>query len=163
MTAKKKKNPKKKKKKRAPPAPAPENIVKLRSKKPRLPLIDKRDAAGHFLPGSRPNPAGRPKNSLDLIATLRDVLREEGYDKVDQKDKAKEVCRRLVRNAVLAVKDGEATTAINSILDRIHGKPAQTLHVDERSVDPYEEMSDDELRAIAECDSVIDDDDEEET
>lgn len=131
------------KKKRKPGRP------RTRPPKPDKPKVDqsrvKRDANGKWLPGSVPNPAGRPKGSLDLIAMLRRILQEQGISK--DKVKAEEALTRLVVTAIRGKRDADAIRAVESIIDRIHGKPAQTIHTPDMVRDPVAAMPDAELEA----------------
>jgi hypothetical protein len=103
-------------------------------------MDDKPKRRGQFLKGVSGNPGGRPK--------------VEGH--------VREVARQCTADAMQTLKDimldkdaphGARVTAANSILDRGYGKPAQALSLElqRRNV---EELSDDELMAIASGDVI---------
>jgi len=110
---------------------------------------------GSFAKGGCPNPYGRPKGSLSFKNAYERSLRRL-VKKGMTRTKLDEIVDSLVDQALRqAFKDRIAFA--KEAADRVDGKPAQTLHVDERKVDPFEELSDAELRAIAECSDVADD------
>jgi hypothetical protein len=78
-----------------------------------------RDENGRFLPGTVPNPKGRPKKGT----ALTDVLKE----RVD----AQELANKLIDMAM----DGD-TVAMKYIYDRIDGKPIETKHISGEDGEP---------------------------
>ena len=90
-----------------------------------------RDEKGRFIKGVSGNPAGKPPGSLSIIAEIKKQL-DEIAEEDPQKRKKLEL---LVRKIILkAINDGD-TAMIRDIIDRVHGKPAQSIDMNVNSMD----------------------------
>lgn len=153
-TAKKKKARKKYAKARRHKKAAPGNPNKTYRKK------DVRHKPnGEFAAGNCANPYGRPKGALSVKnAWARSLSRlvKKGMTKT----KLDEIIDSLVDQALRqAYKD--RLTMMKESGDRIDGKPAQTVHTPDLRGDPWDELSEEELLAIAAAKTVEDTEDEE--
>src|SRR5216683_7859791 len=84
-----------------------------------------------FAPGVSGNPGGRPK-TRHISEALREELDSLAPD--GELTNAQAIARRLVKTARDATRDSQATQAAAEIADRIEGKPAQSIHL-EQSLD----------------------------
>jgi hypothetical protein len=103
-------------------------------------MDDKPRRKGQFVKGTSGNPSGRPK----VVGHVREIARQ----------RTAEAMETLV--TVMLDKDAPHTarvTAANSILDRGYGKPAQALDLN-LARKSFDELSDDELKAIASGDVI---------
>jgi len=90
-----------------------------------------RDEKGRFPKGVSGNPAGKPVGSLSIIAEIKKQL-DEIAEEDPQKRKKLEL---LVRKIMLkAINDGD-TQMIKDIIDRVHGKPPQSIDMNVSSID----------------------------
>jgi hypothetical protein len=69
--------------------------------------------------GQSGNPSGKPKGTLSLVAMLRKALQ-------DDPEKCRAIIENLMDNAAHRP-DEKSLAFIREILDRIDGKPAQTI------------------------------------
>lgn len=84
-----------------------------------------RNARGQFLAGQSGNPGGRPRDNLTAL------LREAGelpVSEADPRTRAQALADRLWRQA-LSKQGHVALKAAEMILDRMEGKPRQTLGI----------------------------------
>ncbi len=135
------------KKKRKPGRPKSKKPTKKPKHRPGNPDV-KRNGKGQWLPGTPPpNPWGRPKGSVDMLARMRRMISGKGITP-KSKQLADEVLERLFSIAVSGAKDGDSCRAIEGILDRLHGKPKQTTEVLVERRDAAESMTDEQLVAF---------------
>ncbi len=110
-----------------------------------------RDGKGRWLPGSIPNPAGRPKGSVsptDLL--VQSLEREYGKGKVPRSI-AQELIDRMVDVAVDKAMNQDSFKDVllffREWCDRTLGKPKQALEVTKKE-SKYDAMSDAEIEAL---------------
>lgn len=96
--------------------------------------------AGWFKPGNNANPLGRPRRG----ATLKELINHE-LEQMDESGKTKkEILISAICKAALKGKE----SAINTILDRLEGKPGQTVEV--RRENPLQDMTDEQIKELLE-------------
>jgi hypothetical protein len=87
-----------------------------------------------FLPGQpSANPAGRPRQ----VATK--LLREMASARIDGADEGETRLRRIV-NQLLSKAEGGDLDAIKVVLDRLEGRPRQSVSLDMNERERYEQM-----------------------
>ncbi len=110
-----------------------------------------RDEKGRLLPGHSGNPRGRPKGSKGLAARLRDMTR-------NGEDVAEVLVSILMGTRKGGVSAKEQLQAAQIILDRMHGKVPERIHMDttpERTVIDVTEWTEDELRKAKELGEIL--------
>lgn len=110
--------------------------------------MSERNADGTYKKGASGNPGGRPSKARELayLAVLREALTLDDWRAIVAQAKADAL--------TTGFGEGEGATrdkARRFLAEYTIGKPAQTLHVergDGGAFDEYDDLSDDELRAI---------------
>lgn len=100
-----------------------------------------RDEAGRILPGTILNPNGRPKGALSLVGILRTKLAEKP-EHLDGKTYAEAIVDQLIANAV----KNNDMKAITEVIDRVDGKPVQSIVHAETDVDTILDNLDDDYK-----------------
>lgn len=100
-----------------------------------------RNENGQFTPGNSGNPNGRPKGSISLVKILKDKLEQcpEGEDKETY---AQKLVDRLVEIALNKF-DKDSIRALLDIIDRVDGKPMQSVALTNRTLEEvFEDLED---------------------
>lgn len=83
---------------------------------------------GKWAPGYCPNPGGRPKGSVSLVAILLQKLREQDPDMP-----ARTRGEAVVESILAKAKDGD-TAMLKELLDRTDGKVSQPVDVTRKDI-----------------------------
>ena len=104
-----------------------------------------RDEKGKFLPGTATPSPGRPKGSISLLSMLKEWL--EKQSRLVKKDGDKEIvlsnAEALIEKIFKKAIDDEDVTMIKDIMDRVDGRPQQSLDVkvdDHREDNPITDL-----------------------
>ena len=112
-----------------------------------------RNDKGQWEPGQSGNPAGRPRFSLLSIV-------KEELQKIAEEDK-EQFARQMIREYLKDAKDQNDGVAIRDLIDRVDGKPKQSLEInnelDGKWLTLFQEIKDELIEPPTEADSQGDD------
>jgi len=86
-----------------------------------------RDAKGRFLPNNRANPKGRPPKDKSITNLMREMLDKPADKKFLSKEDYGKTWRQVVAKALLVKAIRGDSMAIRELLDRLEGKPTQSI------------------------------------
>lgn len=95
-----------------------------------------RNEKGQFLPGVSGNPLGKPPGALSVVAEIKKQLDEIAEEDPQKRKKLELLVRKVI---IKAINDGD-TSMIRDIIDRVDGKPKQSIEIDDNRTDETKEM-----------------------
>ena len=121
--------------------------AKPRNKKPTV----KRDAKGWWLPGSVPNPNGRPAGKISGVDLIIRELEAQCDDAAEVRSNAEEFVYQIIKAALAKAREHkdfkDALAFLKEWLDRTEGKPKQAVEVT-NTKGQYADLSDEALAAL---------------
>jgi len=105
---------------------------------------ENRNEQGQFTPGNNANPEGRPKGSLSIVAILKKKLEEvPTKNNKEKKSYAEKIAQKLIETA-LSKFDVHSLRALQDVIDRVDGKPKQSVLLTDPDIDALlNELDDD--------------------
>ena len=97
-----------------------------KQKKPNKKVV-KRDANGRFMPGSVPNPNGRPKKDCSITSLVKKMLDEKADERWLHPSDYGKTWREAIAKALLVGAVKGQQVAIKELLDRLEGKAPQPI------------------------------------